>query len=92
MSSKKKNLQTAATTSHAPLIPPADLWERMEKALAELKAAEPPRPPGGFTRKEFEQRFGVTACIANRRLQQLQQTGKVKRTGSTGRNVFYVMV
>jgi Fic family protein len=62
----------------------------MTKLVKEMKT--PVRPPGGFTRSEYEQQAGIGTSAANHHLQKLQALGKVKKLGTTGKNCFYVLV
>lgn len=72
--------------------PPKDLWERIRTAVDQIQPIAPPRPEGAFSISEFAEKLGLTINQAHNRLQGLMRTQKVKRFGSTGRNVYYVFI
>ena len=72
--------------------PPSNLWEKMQAALEEVQAYQPPKPEGAFTAREFKEQFKLTDGQTAGRLQKLQDMKKIKRGGSSGRNVYYTFI
>jgi len=72
--------------------PPADLWAQLDKALAEIAAYVPQKPPNAFTINEFAAKFSLTVDQAACRVAKLKRFGKVRRVGGPSRNGYYEFI
>jgi len=81
--------QIHSNTSAPKPQPPADLWEQIDAALADVA---PSKPPGSFSALEFQQRMGIASRdTAYRKLRKLMDAGKVRRMGA-GSQQYYELV
>lgn len=96
MSHPKRAIHPPSRRSHEAVkpVPPIDLWQQMDKHLAEVAPIIPARDvndPNQFTREMFQRKYRVTAAVARKKLCKLVEHGRIKRIGIS-KESYYVLI
>jgi predicted HTH transcriptional regulator len=62
-------------------VPPPDLWEALDREVAETFT---PAPPGSFTYKSYAARYGLSRMCATNQVKKLVEKGVVVCLGQYG--------
>lgn len=71
--------------------PPLDLWARLEAEVAKLPVGKRQIeiPPGGFTARQFAEKFGLQKTSAGLRIRRLLEGGAILMP-RTGPGAYYI--
>ena len=71
--------------------PPADLWQRMDEARAQLPVRREP-PEGSFSIQDYGRKYSLPRATAAEQVKNLREKGLVEVAGSVGNQKFYRLV
>jgi Fic family protein len=71
--------------------PPANLWEKMDEARAQLPVRREP-PEGSFSVQDYMKRYNLPRATSAEQVRNLLDKGLVEVAGSVGNQKFYRLV